>query len=65
MRHNGWLYEMCGFKNGIPSRYMNVNVGDELTIMANDLAKKRSHLITLQIDTKLYWLCFLAVVVCR
>jgi len=31
----------------------------------NDLAKKRSHLITLQIGTKLYWLCFLAVVVCR
>lgn len=28
---------MCGFKNGIPSRYMNVNVGDELTIMANGL----------------------------
>ena len=32
---NGWLYEMCGFKSGILSRYMNVNVGDELTIMAN------------------------------
>ena len=32
---NGWLYEMCGFKSGIPSRYMNVNVGDELTIMVN------------------------------
>ncbi len=34
-------------------------------ISYNGLAKKRSHLITLQIGTKLYWLCFLAVVVCR
>ena len=36
MFYNGWLYEMCGFKSGIPSRYMNVNGGDELTIMANN-----------------------------
>ena len=35
-----------------------------IAITHNGLAKKRSHLITLQIGTILYWLCFLAVVVC-
>ena len=48
---NGWLYEMCGFKSGIPSRYMNVNVGDELTIMANNSNMKSWLVPTFRVAT--------------
>ena len=34
-------------------------------ITANGLAKKRSHVITFQNCTIVYWLCFLAVVIVR
>ena len=51
MPYNGWLYEMCGFKSGIPSRYMNVNVGDELTIMANGGGMKSKRITKIELSS--------------
>ena len=58
---NGWVYETYGFKSGIPSRYMNVNVGDELTIMANNSNMKSWLVPTFRVatafDSQFFILC--------